>query len=140
MQDYVAHDLHGLWNPQTMSIVALFLSIAMFFIVMGRRKSYNPRDYHGYDIENTPEHVSESSSPLEDSTGASPPRHRRRTHSQSHIPDVLDDPKFRIICPCRICEGDQKRHSRLYSTVLRHLRQHLMGEKFKVNFYIPTFQ
>jgi hypothetical protein len=119
-----------------MAVVVLFIITVLFIVLMGRRRSYNPRDYQGYDVENAPRHVSASSSSSEDSSGSRRHRRRRRTQSHSHSPDAPPEPKFRIICPYRSCERHQKRHSRLYSTVRRHLRHHLMGEKFKVIFYL----
>ena len=129
------HVHYGLHYPETLSVIAVFVSIALLCMFMGRRKSYDPRDYRGIDVENAPDDVPVSSSSSEDSSGTRHRSRRRRTGSQSQSEQVPEEPIFWVVCPCRSCERHEKSHSRLYSTVRRHLRQHLMGVKFKVIYY-----
>jgi hypothetical protein len=122
------------YNAHSMSAIISVLCILLFFLLMGKKNIYDPRDYRGIDIEAISQDVvpMDSSTDNSDDTGHRRPRRCKRRASES--PPPLDEPKFWMVCPCRSCERYDRPHTRMYSTVHKHLRQHLMGEKYKVRF------
>jgi hypothetical protein len=119
-------------SVQIMSPVIILFCMVFLCIIMGRRRTYDPRNYENIDVEAASQDVG-AQSPSSDSPTEPPRRRRRRgTHGVSHSPHPEDVPKFWVVCPCQKCERTSKPHFRLYSTVLMHLSQNLMGEKFKV--------
>jgi hypothetical protein len=114
----------------------LFLScLALVSLLMGKRRFYNPQDYHGVDIEAASEKVNPGSSSSEHSSSPGRRRGRRRTRRRHPAPPEESLPKVWLVCPCRNCARSPKAHTRLYSTVVLHIRQHLMSDKYKVILY-----
>jgi hypothetical protein len=99
---------------------------------MGRRKKYDPRDYQAVDVEAALADIPGRSPSSETPDEPAPRRRRRRSPGPSHSPHGDDVPLFWLVCPCKHYEGGSRPHTRLYSTVLKHISQNKMGEKFQV--------
>jgi hypothetical protein len=116
-----------------LAIIISFLCIAVLFIIMGRRKPYDPRDYKSIDLETAAsESIRIRSESSDISTGSGQRGRRPRKQRRHQAPTAEDVPLFWVVCPCKDCERHRKPRTRLYSTVLRHIKQHLMGEIYKV--------
>jgi hypothetical protein len=60
----------------------------------------------------------------------------RRQRRALESPPPQEEPRFWMVCPCKSCEREDRPHTRMYSIVQKHLRQHLMGEKYTVCFIL----
>jgi hypothetical protein len=119
-------------ESQIMAILISLVWLAFFCILMGRRRAPDPRDYRSIDIEAAAEDVASWSTSSDNSDGTRRRKRRRRNRGQTRNLPAEATPQFWIICPCRSCERHNRPHMRLHSIVQTHIRQHLMGEKFKV--------
>jgi hypothetical protein len=114
--------------------IAFLLLVVFFCIITGTRKLYNPRDFQNIDIEAASQDVPRRTSSLDNSNSKGHRRRRRHENRHSTSPASSGEPEFWLTCPCKHCERHSKPKTRMYSTVVMHIRHHLLGEKFKVIF------
>jgi hypothetical protein len=115
-----------------MDLILSMFCLAIFLVLMGKRRYYNPTDHRGVDIEAASAEGPMRTSSSEHSSSPGRREGRRRNRRQPHFTEDESIPQIWLVCPCRNCARSPKPHTRLYSTVKLHLRQHLMGEKYKV--------
>lgn len=112
------------------------LGLLLFTQLMTRRhrKTNEPGDLMAIDIEaaSQPGSIRDLSTEPSDTEQ----RHRRRKRKYRRLSqpsnDTVEDADFWVVCPCVRCCKDDKPHIRLYSTVLQHIRQHLISNKYEV--------
>jgi hypothetical protein len=108
-----------------MNILFFIIVFGSFCIFMGCRwKAYNPRDYEPIDVEAASSDVRTRSPSPDVVDDTERHTHQRRTTRQACNPQPEDVPKFWVTCPCKRCETSTKPPTRLYSTVLSHLKVH----------------
>lgn len=99
-----------------------------------RRWGFDPRRYRSIDVEAA---TRDSPAVHQDSDH---PRYMRRAIEAERSPEPTT-PGVRnswLVCPCKSCEKSSKPSLRLMSTIQKHLRQYLMGERHKVKIVIPV--
>jgi hypothetical protein len=131
-QAYFSHFSVTMAESLILQVLFILFCVALLCILMGKRRFYNPQDYHSVDIEATSEHVGPRSSSSEHSSSPGRLRGRRRTRRRHPAAPEESLPKVWLVCPCRNCARSPKARTRLYSTVVLHIHQHLMSDKFKV--------
>ena len=92
-------------------------------------KSMDPSEYESMDIEAAlrPEpSAAQDAAVLQDN-----PRPKRRRAPPGYREDS-EQHQYWLVCPCTRCARKDKPHVRLHSTVIKHIRQHLMADKYKV--------